>query len=122
MVGTDYIAAGLDVHREMEQLVSAGLTPREAIAAATIVPAEYAQATAHYGEVSAGKVADLVILNSDPLSDIRNTKSIDTVVFNGSVYDHRAIEGIKHNVRKNARSWRVAAKIIWRFIRNPAAY
>ena len=122
MVGSDYIVPGLDVHRELQELVKAGLTPREALAAATIIPAEYAIATERYGDVSAGKVADLLLLDADPLVDIRNTRSIDTVVFNGAIYDHDAIAAIKRQVKANARSWSIGAKIIWRFIRHPANY
>lgn len=122
MVGTDYIAAGLDVHRELEQLVKAGLTPQQALAAATIVPAEYAQASNLYGDIAVGKVADLILLGADPLADIRNTQSIDAVIFNGALYDQEAIAGLKKRVKANARSWVAGAKIIWRFIKNPVGY
>ena len=122
MVGSDYIVAGLDVHREMEQLVEAGLTPRQALAAATLVPAEYAHASNRYGEVAVGNVADLIVLTENPLADIRNTQSIWMVVFNGAPYDHEAIARIKKNVEENARSWTIGAKILWRFLKNPASY
>lgn len=122
MVGTDYIAPGLDVHRELEQLVKAGLTPGEALEAATIVPAEYAGASDLFGEVAPGRVADLVLLGADPLADIRNTRAIEAVVFNGALYDRQAIAGLKEVVRANARSWHVGAKILWRFIVSPASY
>ena len=122
MVGTDYIAAGYDVHRELEQLVSAGLTPRQALAAATIVPAEYAGDTSRYGDVAAGKMADLIVLGANPLEDIRNSRSIEAVVFNGALYDQPAIAALKERVEANARSWTAGARIIWRFIRSPANY
>jgi hypothetical protein len=122
MVGTDYIAAGLDVHREMQQLVKAGLTPQQALAAATLVPAEYARATDRYGDIASGKLADLLILDANPLADIRNTQSIRMVVFNGAPYDHETIAGIKDAVKENARSWTIGSKILWRFLKNPATY
>lgn len=122
MVGTDYIAPGLDVHRELEQLVKAGLSPQEALAAATIVPAGYARMSDKYGDIVVGKVADLIVLGADPLADIRNTRSIEAVVFNGALYDQQAIAGLKDQVKANARSWSAGAKILWRFILNPANY
>ncbi|HEX5693572.1 MAG TPA: amidohydrolase family protein [Arenimonas sp.] len=122
MVGTDYIAPGLDVHRELEQLVKAGLSPQQALAAATIVPAGYAGASGRYGDVAPGRIADLILLGADPLADIRNTRSIQAVVFNGAVYDQQAIADLKAGVRSNARSWSTGAKILWRFVLNPASY
>ena len=122
MVGTDYIVAGLDVHRELEQLVLAGLTPQQALQAATITPADYANAAARFGDVAPQKIADLVLLTGNPLVDIRNTQTIETVLFNGNVYGPAAIDRIKRHVRSNAASWTIGAKMVWRFIRNPANY
>ena len=122
MVGTDYIAAGFDVHRELEQLVAAGLTPQEALVAATVTPAEYAGLSDLYGEISPGRAADLIMLGADPLLDVRNTQQINAVVFNGSLYDSVAIAELRERVKKNAKSWSVGAKILWRFIKNPANY
>lgn len=122
MAGTDYIAAGLDVHRELEQLVLAGLTPRQALMAATVTPAQYAGHSGLYGEVAPGRAADLLLLSADPLADIRNTQRIEAVAFNGTLYDHAMLERLREHVRDNARSWTVGAKIVWRFVRNPASY
>lgn len=122
LVGTDYIIAGADVHRELEQLVLAGLTTAQALRAATLSPAEYFGLEAHYGAVTAGKVADLLLLSANPLTDIRNTRRIESVVFNGNLYDRNALGQISDHVQRQARSWSVACKILWRFIRNPVAY
>lgn len=122
LVGTDYIVAGADVHRELEQLVLAGLSPAEALHAATIAPAEYFDATDRFGSVAEGKIADLVLLRANPLADIRNTKQIDAVVFNGSLYNSNMLDSIKSHVKEQARSWSVGCKIIWRFIKNPVSY
>lgn len=69
-----------------------------------------------------GKVADLLLLKANPLEDIRNTQSIESVVFNGNFYDRSALDEIFNHVRRQARSWSVACKILWRFIRNPVSY
>lgn len=122
MAGTDYIAPGLDVHRELEQLVRAGLTPAQALRAATITPARYAGRAHDQGAIDAGKVADIVLLDADPLRDIRNTRRIHAVVFGGAFYDGDALDAIKAHVARNARSWTIGAKIVWRFLKNPGAY
>lgn len=122
MVGTDYIASGLDVHRELEQLVKAGLSNQQALTAATITPAEYAGRSSDYGAVAPGRVADILLLDGDPLEDIRNTQRIEAVIFNGVLYDEDSLEALKSRVKQNARSWSVGAKILWRFIKNPANY
>ena len=75
------------MHRELELLVRAGLTPSEALSAATAVAASKVDASARLGTVEVGKEADLLLLRADPLADIRNTRSIDLVVKRGVPYD-----------------------------------
>lgn len=122
LAGTDYVVAGADLHRELEQLIAAGLTPAEALHAATLSPAEYFGLEGLYGTVAPGKTADLLLLNANPLEDIRNTLRIEAVVFNGNLYDRTALDGIAEHVQRQARSWTVASKILWRFIKNPVGY
>lgn len=122
LAGTDYIVAGVYIHRELEQLVQAGLTPAQALNAATLAPAEYFGLEGQYGTVSNGKIADLLLLRADPLDDISNTQQIESVIFNGNLYDRDAIHEISVHVQRQARSWSVACKILWRFIKNPIAY
>lgn len=122
LVGSDYIFAGSDVHREMQQFVQAGLTPAETLRAAITSPAEYFDLQQSHGAVLPGYVADLVLLEGDPLADIRNTEHIAAVIFGGNLYDAEAIDGLRSHVRRQARSWSVACKVLWRFIRQPVAY
>nr|WP_295381959.1 amidohydrolase family protein [Pseudoxanthomonas sp.] len=122
MVGTDYIAPGLDVHRELEQLVRAGLTPVEALRAATTTPAEYAGLSHRHGRIARGHAADFLLLDRNPLEDIRHTRRIRAVVFNGAVHDRAALDGIQREVESRAGSWTVACKIIWRFLKHPVGY
>ena len=122
LVGTDYIIAGADVHRELENLVAAGLSPADALKAATLNPALYFGLEQEYGSVEAGKVADLLLLEADPLRDISNTQRIRAVVFGGNLYDREALDGLQALVKQRAHSWAVACKILWRFVRNPVSY
>jgi imidazolonepropionase-like amidohydrolase len=87
LVGSDtpewFLGYGFTVHREMENLVAAGLSPYEALAAATRNPAEFLHAGAEWGTIEAGKRADLVLLDANPLDDIRNTTRIAAVSVGG---------------------------------------
>ncbi|MDR7090115.1 amidohydrolase family protein [Cellvibrio fibrivorans] len=122
LVGTDYIVAGITVHNELEQLVMAGLSPVDALRAATILPAEYFGLQKEYGSVAAGMNADLILLNKNPFEDIRNTQSIEAVIFNGNLYDRNKLDEISDTVESRAKSWSIACKILWEFIKNPAGY
>jgi imidazolonepropionase-like amidohydrolase len=76
---------------ELEQFVSAGLTPMQAISAATASAARILGAENDLGTVEVGKWADLVILDADPLVDIRNTRRIWQVMHYGRLVDRPAI-------------------------------
>ena len=78
---------GVGIHHELELLVDAGLTPMQAIQAATRNPAEAFRVLDRLGTVEPGKFADLVILDADPLADIRNIHQIAWVVQDGKVVD-----------------------------------
>jgi imidazolonepropionase-like amidohydrolase len=74
---------GYSLHNELEILVTAGLTPLEAIAAATLRPAEFLSLQDQMGTIDVGKVADLVLLHADPLEDINNIRKIAAVISQG---------------------------------------
>lgn len=122
LAGTDYIVAGADLHRELQQLRMAGLAPLDVLRAATITPAEYFGFENDYGAIEAGRVADVLLLNANPLEDIRNTQRIEAVIFNGNVYDRAALDRIQRHVARQARSWSAGCKMIWRFVKNPGGY
>jgi imidazolonepropionase-like amidohydrolase len=87
MAGSDtpewFFGYGWTIHRELESLVAAGLTPYQALAAATRNPAEFLQALEEWGTIERGKRADLVLLAGNPLEDIRNTSRIEAVSVGG---------------------------------------
>ncbi len=122
LVGTDYIVAGITVHDELQQLVQAGLTPLQALRAATVLPAEYFGLQREYGQIKVGMKADLLVLNKNPLEDIRNSMSIDSVLFNSNHYDRDTLNRLEALVAKRAKSWSIACKILWGYIKNPVGY
>jgi hypothetical protein len=76
---------GYSLHSELDMLVRAGLTPMEALAAATVEPARFFGLEDQMGQIAVGQVADLVLLEASPLADINNTKQIVQVVSKGEL-------------------------------------
>jgi imidazolonepropionase-like amidohydrolase/Tol biopolymer transport system component len=89
--GTDIWQIPTGVHMELEQLVAAGLTPLQAIRAGTSDAARILGADKELGTIEPGKWADLILLDADPLLDIRNTRKIWHVIHNGHLVDRQAI-------------------------------
>lgn len=106
IVGTDvlnpYCFPGFSLHDELELLVDAGLSPMESLQAATRNAAEFSDRLETLGTVEVGKIADLVLLNENPLDDIRNTTKISTVLFNGRVYDRERLDTMLAQVKEAA--------------------
>lgn len=97
VTGTDMSAGvvhpGFSMHEELELLVQVGLTPAEALRAATINPAHLYPKT-NAGVVGTGKRADLVLLEASPLDDIRNTQRIRSVFVRGRYFDRKALDSL----------------------------
>jgi imidazolonepropionase-like amidohydrolase len=96
IAGTDaanqLIVPGWSLHTELELLVQAGLTPADAIATATFNTAQLLGADS-LGLVAPGKLADLVLLKANPLTDIRNTREVARVMIRGQLYDAASLAG-----------------------------
>jgi imidazolonepropionase-like amidohydrolase len=91
LAGTDFsdwaVVPGVDLHNELALLVEAGFSPMEAIQAATLRPAEFLGRSKELGTIEEGKIADLVLLDMDPLESISHTRKIRAVVLGGSYVD-----------------------------------
>ncbi|HVF88252.1 MAG TPA: amidohydrolase family protein [Pyrinomonadaceae bacterium] len=96
MAGTDvpgaYTYPGFSLHDELALFVEAGFTPMEALQAATRNPAMFLDELESSGTVERGKLANLVLLDANPLDDINNTKRINAVILNGKYLSREALQ------------------------------
>jgi hypothetical protein len=81
--GDDYVLPGFGLHDELALLVRAGMTPMEAIQSATLNPARFLGIEGTQGTIQKGKIADMVLLNANPLKDIQNTRQVAAVILKG---------------------------------------
>jgi imidazolonepropionase-like amidohydrolase len=95
-----YVVPGFSLHDELALLVEAGLTPADALRAATVNPAKFLDEQTVHGSVSVGKRADLVLLDANPLADIRHTQKIHGVVLNGRYLTRDEIQKLLSEVEK----------------------
>ena len=87
VAGTDMGFPGTSLARELELYVQGGLTPMQALQTATIVPARAMQLEPRAGSLDAGKQADLIIIDGNPLQQIRDLRRVRLVVKDGQVYE-----------------------------------
>jgi hypothetical protein len=86
-LGDPYVVPGFGLHDELQLLVEAGVSPGDVLGSATLEPARAFGLSADLGSVQPGKIADLVVLDANPLSDIRNTRRIRAVIIGGRWLD-----------------------------------
>lgn len=99
LAGTDsppylQFAPGVALHFGLEALVNAGLSPLEALQTATLNPARFFDIEEEVGSITEGKVADMLLLDADPLENIINTHKINTVIIGGRVLDRQELDGL----------------------------
>ena len=98
LAGTDapmpLVYPGFALHNELELLVEAGLSPADALRAATIWPAEFLGLSESTGSIAAGKRADLLLLDDNPLSEISHTRRIRAVVLNGRLLERAKLDAL----------------------------
>ncbi|WP_223788779.1 amidohydrolase family protein [Marinicella meishanensis] len=123
LVGTDNIDtlvySGLSVHHELQNLVAAGLPTTQALKAATLWPAQFSGVDTITGSVEVGKRADLILLRANPLADIKNTQTIQAVLFNGHYYDPKAITALDQYTTDMATSTHLNIKYLMHMLMSP---
>jgi imidazolonepropionase-like amidohydrolase len=110
LAGTDTGALdclpGFSLHDELELLVKGGLTPMEALQAATLNPAQCLERLSDLGTIERGKLADLVLLDADPLDDIRNTTKVHAVLINGRLLQKTDLRAMLDEVETSCKQRR----------------
>ena len=101
---------GVSLHDELALFVQAGVSPLDALRASTIGPARYSGKEEEWGSVEAGKVADVVILDGNPLQDISNVRNISAVIVRGRIFDRAALDALLAEVAASAAAARGAAQ------------
>jgi hypothetical protein len=108
LAGTDhgmpYNIVGFSLHDELALFVRAGLSPLEALRTATYNPAKFFGMLDSMGTIEQGKVADLVLLEANPLEDIRNTQKIAAVIIDGTFLKKADLQDILTRVETAARN------------------
>jgi len=101
---------GLGAHWELWMLVQGGMTPLQAIRAATINGAHYLGMDKEIGSLEAGKLADLIIMDANPADDIRNSEKIKYVMINGRLYDSATLNEMGTREKLRGKLWFENAK------------
>lgn len=101
---TPWAFPGFGLHEELNLLVEAGLTPLQALKAATLNPARFFGRTDELGTIEQGKLADLVLLEANPLEDITNTKRIRAVIADGRLYRRSDLDRLLDEVEETVQA------------------
>jgi imidazolonepropionase-like amidohydrolase len=100
--GNSWVVAGFAVHEELANLVACGLSPAEALRAATRTPAECLRATGEFGAVAPGLRADLLLLQADPLQDVANAQLRAGLVVRGRWMPESELQALLESVAQTA--------------------
>jgi imidazolonepropionase-like amidohydrolase len=107
LAGTDTPAGvdvlpGISLHLELQRFVAAGFTPLEALQTATLNPAKFYNKLNDYGTVQPGRIADLVLLEANPLDNIANTRKITAVIHDGQYLSHQDLDQLRTKLKQLA--------------------
>jgi hypothetical protein len=103
---------GSSLHEELMELSAAGLPNFEVLRTAALYPAQYYGLEKQYGSVRVGKKADLILLEKNPILDIKNVKTINSVFVNGRHLDRRFLDELKQKVKSRESSLVMSCKLL----------
>jgi imidazolonepropionase-like amidohydrolase len=107
IAGTDfpnpYVFPGFSLHDELSLMVKGGMPILDVLRSATINPAIFINKKSDFGSVEVGKIASLILLNKNPLENIENTKTIETVIVRGKVYNRKSLDLMLAQAKFNAK-------------------
>ena len=123
LAGTDapdsFAFPGSGLHDELEHLVRGGLSPLDALRAATLEPARFLGLDGKAGVIAPGARADLVLLGANPLADISAVRDIRGVILAGVHYDRADLDELLAGVERSARHWSIWPRFAWMLARSP---
>jgi imidazolonepropionase-like amidohydrolase len=99
-LGNPFIFPGFSLHDELELLVKAGLSAFEALQTATVNPSRFFGMQDSLGTIEKGKIADMVLLDANPLENISNTKKIFAVIINGKLLQRKDLDQMLDKVKE----------------------
>lgn len=117
--GDSYVFPGFGIHDELVEFVRAGLTPAEAIRSATIDAAAFAGMEEEYGSIETGKAGDLLLLDANPLEDVRHTQRIAGLFLAGKHLDRAALDDLLAFAEQQAGSVRTNLHLLWHGLNSP---
>ena len=121
LAGTDALDRnvyyGISLHEELQELVKAGLSNVEVLRSATCNAVEYYGISKDYGSIEVGKIADFIMLTKNPLENIKNTQTINTVYYDHHLYASEDLVQMKSFVKSQAKSFGISCKFIWNMMK-----
>ena len=122
LAGTDspaqVVFPGSGLHDELRILASSGIPPGAVLKIATLEAAQFFDLDSLYGSIAKGKVADLVLLDKNPLASIDNVAEINMVIAQGNCYNRKKLDELLHYVQSEGGGFHVTARILWNGIRS----
>jgi hypothetical protein len=117
--GDSYVFPGFSIHDELVEFVAAGLTPAQAIRSATLDAAMFAGMEEDYGSIQTGKAGDLLLLDANPLEDVRHTRRIEGVFLSGKYLGREALDELLTFAEQQAGSMRTNLHLLWQGLNSP---
>jgi hypothetical protein len=123
LAGTDagdtYVFPGFSIHDELVELVDAGLSPAEALRSATLAAATFSEMDDDFGSITVGKTGDVLLLDANPLENVRHTQQIAGLFFDGRYFDRVALDELLRFAEQQAGSSRTNLHLLWDALNSP---